>query len=66
MKTPDKLGKAQVQTRKLANSVESLHRNAAISEICPPNQDVDHDCMTLLAQLLAVTKNLDHLILIVS
>lgn len=43
----------------------ALYRNRTISEICPPDQDVDHDGMALPAQLLAFTKYLDHLILIV-
>lgn len=43
----------------------ALYRNGAISEIGPPDQDVDHDCMALPAQLLAFAKYLDHLILIV-
>ena len=41
---------------------EGLHSNGAISEVCPPNEDVDHNRVAISALLLSVTKHLDHLI----
>lgn len=65
MQAPGRLGKVQVEASALTLNNQSLYGNGAISEICPSNQDVDHDGMALLAQLLALTKDLNHLILIV-
>ena len=41
---------------------EALHSSGAISEVCPPNEDVDHNRVSVSALLLSVTKHLDHLI----
>lgn len=45
---------------------EALHGDGAIPEVCPPDEDVDHNRVAILALLLGVTQHLDHLILILT
>lgn len=45
-------------------TLEALYGNGAISEVRPPNEDVDHNRVAILALLLAVTQHLGHLVLI--
>lgn len=65
MKTLDRPSIVQVRRGKHTNPHISLYRNGAVSEICPPDQDVDHDWVALAAKLLSFTEYLDHLILVV-